>query len=93
MGAADSAAEESFAADLLEYPHFTRPAEWNGRRVPDILLSGHHAAVAAWRRAEAERLTRERRPISGPASIRSCTPNRLPPLPARPRRLSTRGPP
>ena len=49
MGAADSAAEESFSHHLLEYPHYTRPAEWQGRRVPDVLLSGHHAAVAAWR--------------------------------------------
>jgi tRNA (guanine37-N1)-methyltransferase len=62
MGAADSAAEESFCAGLLEYPHFTRPAEWQGRRVPDVLLSGHHGAVAAWRRAESESITRERRP-------------------------------
>jgi tRNA (guanine37-N1)-methyltransferase len=62
MGAADSADEESFAAGLLEYPHYTRPAEWQGRAVPQVLLSGHHAAVAAWRRAEAERITRARRP-------------------------------
>ncbi|HEY8290646.1 MAG TPA: tRNA (guanosine(37)-N1)-methyltransferase TrmD, partial [Acetobacteraceae bacterium] len=62
MGAADSAADESFSDGLLEYPHYTRPADWQGRRVPDVLLSGHHAAVAAWRRAEAERITRERRP-------------------------------
>jgi len=62
MGAADSAAEESFSRHLLEYPHYTRPAEWQGRRVPDVLLSGHHAAVAAWRQAEAECVTRERRP-------------------------------
>ncbi|MBV9251539.1 MAG: tRNA (guanosine(37)-N1)-methyltransferase TrmD [Acetobacteraceae bacterium] len=62
MGAADSANEESFAEHLLEYPHYTRPAEWCGRPVPEVLLSGHHAAVAAWRRAEAERITRERRP-------------------------------
>jgi len=62
MGAADSAAEESFSDHLLEYPHYTRPAEWQGRRVPDILLSGHHAAVAAWRRAESERITNARRP-------------------------------
>jgi tRNA (guanine37-N1)-methyltransferase len=62
MGAAASADEESFAADLLEYPHYTRPADWQGRRVPDVLLSGHHAEVAAWRRREAERITRERRP-------------------------------
>ena len=62
MGAADSATEESFAPHLLEYPHYTRPADWQGRRVPDVLLSGHHAAVAAWRRAEAEHVTAERRP-------------------------------
>jgi len=63
MGAVDSAAEESFSAGhLLEYPHYTRPALWQGRAIPDVLLSGHHAAVASWRRAEAERATRERRP-------------------------------
>jgi tRNA (guanine37-N1)-methyltransferase len=62
MGAADSAAEESFSHRLLEYPHYTRPAEWHGRPVPNVLLSGDHAAVATWRRAEAERVTRERRP-------------------------------
>ncbi len=62
MGAAESATEESFSAGLLEYPHYTRPADWQGRRVPEVLLSGHHAAVAAWRQAEAERITRERRP-------------------------------
>ena len=62
MGAADSAEDESFANGLLEYPHYTRPADWNGRTVPGVLLSGNHADVAAWRRAEAERITRERRP-------------------------------
>jgi tRNA (guanine37-N1)-methyltransferase len=62
MGAGASAAEESFSHRLLEYPHYTRPADWQGRRVPDALLSGDHAAIAAWRRAEAERVTRERRP-------------------------------
>jgi len=62
MGAADSATDESFSQLLLEYPHYTRPADWQGRRVPDVLLSGHHAAVTAWRRSEAERITRERRP-------------------------------
>ena len=62
MGAADSAVDESFSHHLLEYPQYTRPAEWQGRRVPDVLLSGHHKAVAAWRRGEAERITRERRP-------------------------------
>jgi tRNA (guanine37-N1)-methyltransferase len=62
MGAADSAAEESFSAGLLEYPHYTRPAEWRGRRVPDVLLSGHHGAVATWRHDQSERITRQRRP-------------------------------
>jgi tRNA (guanine37-N1)-methyltransferase len=62
MGAADSADDESFAGGLLEYPHYTRPADWQGRSVPDVLLSGHHGAVAAWRLREAERITRERRP-------------------------------
>jgi tRNA (guanine37-N1)-methyltransferase len=62
MGASESAMDESFSAGLLEYPHYTRPAEWQGRRVPDVLLSGHHGAVAAWRLAESERITRERRP-------------------------------
>jgi len=62
MGAAESATEESFSAPLLEYPHYTRPAEWQGRKVPDVLLSGHHQAVADWRREQSEKITRERRP-------------------------------
>jgi tRNA (guanine37-N1)-methyltransferase len=62
MGTAESANDESFADGLLEYPHYTRPAEWQGRRVPDVLLSGHHAEIAEWRRIEGERVTRERRP-------------------------------
>lgn len=62
MGAAESAAEESFSETLLEYPHYTRPAEWRGRAVPEILLSGHHQAVASWRREAAETITRARRP-------------------------------
>jgi len=62
MGAPLSAADESFAAGLLEYPHYTRPQMWEGRPIPEVLISGDHAKVAAWRRAEAERLTRERRP-------------------------------
>jgi tRNA (guanine37-N1)-methyltransferase len=62
MGAAESAAEESFTGGLLEYPHYTRPALWKGHAVPEVLLGGNHAAIAAWRRAEAERITRERRP-------------------------------
>jgi len=62
MGAAASAEDDSFSAGLLEYPHYTRPAEWQGRAVPPVLLSGNHAAIAAWRQEEAERITRERRP-------------------------------
>jgi tRNA (guanine37-N1)-methyltransferase len=62
MGKEVSAAEESFEADLLEYPHYTRPREWEGRAIPEVLLSGDHARIAAWRRAKAERITSERRP-------------------------------
>jgi tRNA (guanine37-N1)-methyltransferase len=62
MGKEVSATEESFEADLLEYPHYTRPREWEGRAIPEVLLSGDHARIAAWRRAEAERITSERRP-------------------------------
>jgi tRNA (guanine37-N1)-methyltransferase len=62
MGAAASGTEESFADGLLEYPHYTRPQVWEGRQIPEILLSGDHAKIAAWRRAEAERLTKARRP-------------------------------
>jgi tRNA (guanine37-N1)-methyltransferase len=62
MGAAASGAEESFTEGLLEYPHYTRPQLWEGRPIPEILLSGDHAKIAAWRRAEAERLTKARRP-------------------------------
>jgi len=62
MGAAESSAEESFTDGLLEYPHYTRPQLWEGRGIPDVLTSGDHGKIAAWRRAEAERLTRERRP-------------------------------
>jgi tRNA (guanine37-N1)-methyltransferase len=62
MGAAASGTEESFAGGLLEYPQYTRPQVWEGRSIPEVLLSGNHAKIAAWRRAEAERLTAERRP-------------------------------
>jgi tRNA (guanine37-N1)-methyltransferase len=62
VGAAASLAEESFEAGLLEYPHYTRPREWEGRAIPEVLLSGDHKRIAEWRRAESERLTRERRP-------------------------------
>ncbi len=62
MGKEASGAEESFENGLLEYPHYTRPRIWEGRAIPEVLLSGDHAKIAAWRRAEAERATRERRP-------------------------------
>jgi tRNA (guanine37-N1)-methyltransferase len=62
MGKEASGADESFAQGLLEYPQYTRPAVWEGRAIPAVLSSGDHAKVAAWRQAEAERLTRERRP-------------------------------
>ncbi|WP_395664477.1 tRNA (guanosine(37)-N1)-methyltransferase TrmD [Methylocella sp.] len=62
MGKAESGGDESFETGLLEYPHYTRPREWEGRAIPPVLLSGDHARVRAWRDAEALRLTRERRP-------------------------------
>jgi tRNA (guanine37-N1)-methyltransferase len=62
MGKEASGAEESFARGLLEYPQYTRPQLWEGRSIPPVLISGDHAKVAAWRRAEAEQLTRTRRP-------------------------------
>jgi len=61
VGAAGSLAEESFAEGLLEYPHYTRPQTWEGRAVPEVLLSGHHEKIKAWRQAEAERITKARR--------------------------------
>jgi tRNA (guanine37-N1)-methyltransferase len=62
MGSAESASEESFSDSLLEYPQYTRPQAFEGRQIPEILTSGDHAKVAAWRRAEAEALTQARRP-------------------------------
>jgi tRNA (guanine37-N1)-methyltransferase len=62
LGCAQSAEDESFRTQLLEYPHYTRPVEFRGARVPDILLSGDHTAIARWRRQEALRRTFERRP-------------------------------
>jgi tRNA (guanine37-N1)-methyltransferase len=62
MGKLASGTDESFSEGLLEYPQYTRPQEFEGRPIPDILLSGDHARVAAWRRAEAEALTKARRP-------------------------------
>ena len=62
MGNEASGGEESFEGGLLEHPHYTRPPEWEGLAIPDVLLSGNHAKIEAWRREQAERLTAERRP-------------------------------
>jgi tRNA (guanine37-N1)-methyltransferase len=62
MGRNESADDESFEGGLLEYPHYTRPRDWEGRGIPDALLTGDHAKIARWRREQAENLTRERRP-------------------------------
>jgi tRNA (guanine37-N1)-methyltransferase len=62
MGHELSGEEESFEGGLLEHPHYTRPQEFEGRQIPEVLTSGNHARIAAWRRAQAERLTRDRRP-------------------------------
>ncbi len=62
MGKALSGQDESFEGGLLEYPHYTRPRDWEGRTIPDVLTGGNHAAVAKWRREEALKLTRARRP-------------------------------
>lgn len=62
MGKVESGVEESFEAGRLEYPHYTRPREWEGRTIPDVLNGGNHGAVARWRDSESLRLTRERRP-------------------------------
>jgi tRNA (guanine37-N1)-methyltransferase len=70
MGKPESGAEESFANCLLEYPQYTRPQLWEDRPIPEILTSGDHGKIAAWRRAEAERLTKERRPDLWAAFLR-----------------------
>ncbi len=62
LGNQASTVEESFSDGLLEHPHYTKPATWQGRAIPDVLLSGHHGHIADWRRAMAERLTKQRRP-------------------------------
>ena len=62
LGDDESASEESFSADLLEYPHYTRPAEFRGMKVPEVLLSGNHAEIAKWRAEQSKKRTKERRP-------------------------------
>lgn len=62
LGNQSSVEEESFSHGLLEHPQYTKPAVWNGRAIPEVLLSGHHAKITDWQRDQAERLTKERRP-------------------------------
>ena len=62
LGNADSAVEESFSSGLLEHPQYTKPADWNGRTIPDVLLSGNHGKIEAWRREMSEKVTQDRRP-------------------------------
>ncbi len=62
MGHAGSGTEESFAEGLLEYPHYTRPQDFEGRTIPEVLTGGNHKEISAWRRREAEALTQQRRP-------------------------------
>jgi tRNA (guanine37-N1)-methyltransferase len=80
VGSSETLAEESFAMGLLEYPQYTRPRLWQGRAVPEPLLSGDHMRIRAWRRTEAERVTRQRRPDlwerSGAASAAAATSER-----------------
>ncbi len=62
LGNAESTVEESFSTGLLEHPQYTRPTEWEGHVIPEVLLSGHHGKIAAWRKSRSEKLTQERRP-------------------------------
>jgi tRNA (guanine37-N1)-methyltransferase len=81
LGEADSATDESFSNGLLEYPHYTRPADFRGLKVPEILLSGNHAAIEAWRKMEAHKRTIERRPDLTPRS--PATPGTIASAPSR----------
>ena len=73
LGNAASVAEESFADGLLEAPHYTKPQLWEGREIPEVLLSGHHARIAEWRKTTSERLTKERRPDLWRAHLAKAT--------------------
>jgi tRNA (guanine37-N1)-methyltransferase len=77
MGKEASGEEESFTQGLLEYPQYTRPQLWEGRPIPEVLSGGDHAKVAAWRRSEAERLTKTRRPDLWAAHLARKTPEKL----------------
>jgi tRNA (guanine37-N1)-methyltransferase len=88
MGKEASAAEESFADGLLEYPQYTRPPVFEGEPIPEVLTSGDHAKVKAWRQAEAERLTAERRPDLWSAyQVRKAPKNRTNPKGDKPKAL------
>ncbi len=71
VGQAQSLDEESFENGLLEYPHYTRPQEFEGRAIPDVLMSGHHARIKAWRHEQSVRLTQSRRPDLWDAFVKS----------------------
>ena len=79
MGKAASGQEESFAQGLLEYPHYTRPQVFEGRPIPEVLTSGDHGKIAAWRRAEAERITKARRPDLWTARLGQNASKKAPP--------------
>jgi tRNA (guanine37-N1)-methyltransferase len=81
MGKLESGSDESFSDGLLEYPQYTRPQHFEGRSIPEILISGDHARVAAWRRAEAEALTKLRRPDLWAARDRQKPPKNVKPEP------------
>jgi tRNA (guanine37-N1)-methyltransferase len=81
MGKLQSGADESFSDGLLEYPQYTRPQQFEGRPIPEILLSGDHARVAAWRQAEAKALTQTRRPDLWAAKTRQKRPKKPKPEP------------
>jgi len=83
MGKEASGEEESFAQGLLEYPQYTRPQLWEGRAIPEVLSGGDHAKVAAWRRAEAERLTKSRRPDLWAAHLAGKSPEKPKNAPAK----------
>lgn len=95
VGEATSLEEESFAQGLLEYPHYTRPQEFEGRRVPEVLLSGHHARIRAWRLERALEITRKRRPdlLTARANNACCAAREPDTAEPRPTAMPERDPP
>ena len=95
VGEATSLEEESFAQGLLEYPHYTRPQEFEGRRVPEVLLSGHHARIRAWRLERALEITRKRRPalLTARANTPCCAAREPDTAEPRPTAMPERDPP